>query len=209
MALGCCLRYRSSSSFHGVRVVHLNKFVEDFNDPIMAGELTGTPPKYFICTSAQLLSFNSPKTQPPDTQLQFGQVYFLLPFSVFESEASPVDLAHLSNRLTVVAKRGVSKPPSPKQNKYLVLDRSPSEERSKSSTKKSVNPHFLSKKRSNSTKDTVVQKSSLEVYGDKVSYRSKVWKPILETIIEKSFSRRSEMSFGSRSESFGEIEIKV
>jgi hypothetical protein len=102
--------------FSGVRVIHTNGYVEDFPGPgvVTVGHVTGklqssasttTPPRYVLCSSANLLQ---PGRGPfrPDDALQPGTVYFLLPHTVFQSESSAVDLACLMNRLTALARKG-------------------------------------------------------------------------------------------------------
>ncbi|KAJ4963087.1 hypothetical protein NE237_023026 [Protea cynaroides] len=102
--MGTCLSCRSLPSFEAIRVVHMNGFVEDFDDSVMVSELTGKPPKYLVCTPTQLVSFSSSQVLPPDTLLQRGHLYFILPFSFLQWEASPIDFVCLATRLTKVAK---------------------------------------------------------------------------------------------------------
>ncbi|KAJ1260711.1 hypothetical protein BS78_10G253400 [Paspalum vaginatum] len=107
----------------GVRVIHSNGYVEDFEGPgvVTVAHVTGrrhspasdkapassssSPPRHVLCSAAHLLQ---PGRGPfrPDDALQPGTVYFLLPHSVFQSESSAVDLACLMNRLTALARKG-------------------------------------------------------------------------------------------------------
>lgn len=104
----------------GVRVIHTNGFVEDFDGPgvvtvahvtrCLAGpagpaSAAAAGKGYVLCSSAHLLQ---PGRGPfrPDDALQPGTVYFLLPQSVFQAESSAVDLACLMNRLTALARKG-------------------------------------------------------------------------------------------------------
>ncbi|KAK9268510.1 hypothetical protein L1049_000263 [Liquidambar formosana] len=100
--MGCrfsCCR-ASSPALKSIRVVHMNGYVEDFEHPVSVSQVTGKPAKHFVCTRAQLLSPSS-KPLKPDSQLQLGHIYFLLPFSLLESsDASPMDLATAATRLT-------------------------------------------------------------------------------------------------------------
>jgi hypothetical protein len=104
--------------FSGVRVIHTNGYVEDFPGPgvVTVAHVTGklqasasasttTPPRYVLCSSADLLQPGRAPFRPGDT-LQPGTVYFLLPHTVFQSESSAVDLACLMNRLTALARKG-------------------------------------------------------------------------------------------------------
>ncbi|XP_008798111.1 uncharacterized protein LOC103713101 [Phoenix dactylifera] len=103
--MGCSFSCRSSQPFHGVRVIHINGYVEDFAGPVTAGQVTGRPPKHVLFSAAHLLSPGSRPLQPDDV-LEAGRIYFLLPHSVFQSDSSPVDLASLMTRLTAIARRG-------------------------------------------------------------------------------------------------------
>ncbi|KAG0515979.1 hypothetical protein BDA96_10G324000 [Sorghum bicolor] len=103
----------------GVRVIHTNGYVEDFEGPgvvtvaTVTGCLSSDPAAdgngdskgYVLCSAAHLLQ---PGRGPfrPDDALQPGTVYFLLPQSVFQAESSAVDLACLMNRLTALARKG-------------------------------------------------------------------------------------------------------
>ncbi|KAG8074749.1 hypothetical protein GUJ93_ZPchr0006g45228 [Zizania palustris] len=94
--------------FDGVRVIHTNGYVEDFDGPVTVAHVTGKmadQQRYVLCSSAHLMQ---PGRGPfrPDDALQPGTVYFLLPQSIFQSESSAVDLACLMNRLTALASKG-------------------------------------------------------------------------------------------------------
>lgn len=102
--MGSCFSFKSSSILKHVRVVNLNGFVEDFEQPISANLVIDNPSKHFVCTSIQLLSISS-KPLKGDTQLQIGQVYFMLPYSILQAvDFSPVDLACIAKKLTAIAK---------------------------------------------------------------------------------------------------------
>ncbi|XP_008801449.2 uncharacterized protein LOC103715555 [Phoenix dactylifera] len=103
--MGCFFSRGSSQQFDGVRVIHINGYVEDFAGTVTAGQVTGKPPKHVLCTSAHLLSIGSQPIRPDDP-LEPGLLYFLLPHSVFQSDSSLVDLASLMTRLTAIARRG-------------------------------------------------------------------------------------------------------
>lgn len=122
--MGCCVSLRSSSSsaaaatnIKNVRVVHLNGCVEEFDYPVSVSQVTGRPPKHFIFTASQLLSAG---LQPlkPDTLLERGNVYFLLPSTSFDyADVSPLTLAATVKKLTEKAKSGNSVAmPSPPRN---------------------------------------------------------------------------------------------
>ncbi|KAL7193937.1 hypothetical protein ACSBR2_025557 [Camellia fascicularis] len=105
--MGICFSSRSSSSsttlLKTIRVVHMNGHVEDFEHSVTVGEVTGKPPRHFVCTRAQLVS-GGPKPLKQETQLELGNVYFTLPYSTIQSDVSPVDLASTAKKLTQIAK---------------------------------------------------------------------------------------------------------
>ncbi|KAE9602436.1 hypothetical protein Lal_00049405 [Lupinus albus] len=144
---GCVSCTSPPSTFNNIRVVHLNGYVEYFDQPISASQVIGNPQKHFICTSIQLLSSSS-KPMVGDTQLQPGIVYFMLPYTILQSDVSPVNLACLAKRLTTIAK-----------TRYKSL---------KSGMNMRMNE------------------------GERRNFRLQPWKPILDTIRERSFNMRSE-----------------
>ncbi|PPR84169.1 hypothetical protein GOBAR_AA36538 [Gossypium barbadense] len=160
--MGCSLSCRSSSCGvkNMIRVVHLNGLVQDFDHPVSVSEVTGTdrPPKQFLCTPAQLLSDCSQLGLQPDTILQAGHIYFLLPYTTLQSDVSHVSLASIARKLTAKAKS--TKPNSSTQPASISLWPSPD--------------------------------SGLVSSGAQRLSRMRPWKPVLDTIREKSFNRRSE-----------------
>lgn len=140
-----------------IRVVHLNGLVQDFDHPVSVSEVTGThrPPKQFLCTPAELLSDCSKLGLQPDTMLQAGHIYFLLPYSTLQPDVS---LASIARKLTAKAKS--TKPNSSTQPASTPLWRSP-------------------------------DSGLVSCRAQRLS-RMRPWKPILDTIREKSFNRRSE-----------------
>ncbi|XP_004507890.2 uncharacterized protein [Cicer arietinum] len=103
--MGACYSYNTSPKLkNNITVIHFNGFVEYFDQPTSASQVIGNTPKHFLCTSIQLLS-SFYKPLKGDSQLQSGQLYFLLPFSILQaSDFSPVDMACLAKRLTAKAK---------------------------------------------------------------------------------------------------------
>ncbi|XVE98837.1 hypothetical protein REPUB_Repub03eG0143100 [Reevesia pubescens] len=163
--MGCCLS--SPNTFNTIRLVHLNGYVEDFDHPISVNEVIGKPPKQFLCTAAQLVSAGS-RPLHPDTQLQPGHLYFLLPLSTLQDDISPLDMASVVKRLTARAKSIRSHDLSPK-------------------TSPSLTQNDFGSKRNSSVRTEMIcglQKSCRA--------RAQSWKPILGTIREISFTRRSE-----------------
>ncbi|KAG6644118.1 hypothetical protein CIPAW_08G033400 [Carya illinoinensis] len=172
--------YISSPALEGIRVVHLNGYVENFEHPVSVSQVTGKPAKHFVCTPSQLLSTRTTTTGSkllkPDAQLELGQIYLMLPFSALQAEISPMDLACVVKKLTAVAKTSRCEAKSPRDSPLAspygstpVLN-SPSR-----------SPHrFVEPEAAMTPSDT--QRSS----------RARSWKPILNTIREKSFNRGSE-----------------
>ncbi|XP_044463526.1 uncharacterized protein LOC123194401 [Mangifera indica] len=163
----------SPTKFSNVRVVHLNGWVEDFDFPVSVSQLTGSPPKHFVFTAAQLLS-SALKPLKPDTLLERGRLYFLVPSSTFQTDVSPADLVSVVKRLTAKAK----------SCKAEVNDKSPG----------SGNTSPSSWSQYSSRVSPVV-----ETYGFKYCSRKEPWRPILDTIREMSFDRRSESDLRERS----------
>ncbi|XP_061361977.1 uncharacterized protein LOC133305751 [Gastrolobium bilobum] len=174
--MGGCFSSRSSSTFNNVRLVHLSGYVEDFEQPISVSQVTGNSPKHFVCTSIQLLS-SSGKPLKGDTQLQPGNVYFMLPYSILQTDVSPMNLASLAKRLTAIAKT----------NRY--------EDKKSLKASPLSSQHGLSSVSSSPSRSPgrfgVAEQIGM-AYGGQSPCRLQPWKPILDTIKEKSFNRRSE-----------------
>ncbi|KAL1321122.1 hypothetical protein HN51_065857 [Arachis hypogaea] len=197
--MGGCFSSRSCSKLSSVRLVHLSGYVEDFEEPISVSQVIGNPPKHFVCTSIQLLSSSS-KPLKGDTQLQPGHVYFILPYSILQSEASPVDLASLAKRLNSIAKtRCEEKKNYNKKNKNKKMKNNTlngktgttnsTSEFSSSDGEFSSVWSMSSPCRSPARIGVAEQVAMAMAYGGRSPCR---WKPILDTIREKSFNRRSE-----------------
>lgn len=94
----------SSTTINSVRVVDLNGHVEEFDHPVSVSQVTGKQPKQFVFTAAQLLTAVL-KPLKPETLLEPGRLYFLLPSSAFQmADVSPLDLAIIVKKLTAKAK---------------------------------------------------------------------------------------------------------
>ncbi|KAF5456368.1 hypothetical protein F2P56_025859 [Juglans regia] len=179
--MGACFSCRSSSAaFKSIRVVHFNGFVEDFENPVSVSQVTGKPPKHFVCTPAQLLSTATATASnllKPDTQLEPGKLYFLLPYSTLQAEISPLDLASIAKRLTRVAKTNRSQPKSSRASPSI--------------SPYSSSPVLNSPSRSPS-RFGEPETSMVALGATQMSSRARPWKPILDPIRERSFNRRSE-----------------
>ncbi|KAL7092435.1 hypothetical protein ACP275_12G164300 [Erythranthe tilingii] len=143
-----------------IRIVDLNGYTEEIDYPVTVGEVTGNPPKHFLFTHTQLLSSASTPLKS-DTLLEQGRLYFLLPYSLFDSNVSPLDLAPIARKLSQSSR--ARKPKSRKQNIP-----SPNAGFSDTSGNKTDNNEVLR------------------------GPKSRSWKPVLATIRERSFNRRSE-----------------
>ena len=179
--MGSCLSCGSSSTFKNVRVVHLNGYVESFEEPISVSQVIGTPPKHFVCTSAQLLSPSASKPLKADTQLQPGLVYFLLPYSILQADVSPLDLASLAKKLTSIAKTSRCGDNIKNLRKACPF----------SSSHDELGSVWNSPSRSPGRFAVADQQGAMG-FGVRSPCRVRPWKPILDTIREKSFNRRSE-----------------
>ncbi|XP_047155528.1 uncharacterized protein LOC124826675 [Vigna umbellata] len=164
--MGACFSCDSSFVLKHIRVVHMNGYVEDFEQPISVRQVIGHPSKHFLCTSTQLLSASS-KSMTRETHLQPGQVYFMLPYSVLQADVSPVDLAALVKRLSAVAKA------SPLSSQNQTLWSSPS----------------TSPIRGGPAEQYGVGKMNI---GGRSPCKVQPWKPVLDSISEKPCHRRSE-----------------
>ncbi|CAK8564100.1 unnamed protein product [Lathyrus sativus] len=164
--MGVCYSCNASSIFQNIiRVVHVDGSVEDFHQPISAYQIIGNQPKHFVCTSIQLLSSSYKPLKPDNSQLQPGQLYFMLPYSVLQADVSPVDLACLAKRLTAKAK-----------NKPCDYNKAP----------KAIPILLRSPCRVGMEEKVMMNR------GRRSPCRMQSWKPILESIAEKSLNRRSE-----------------
>ncbi|XP_059461953.1 uncharacterized protein LOC132190944 [Corylus avellana] len=163
---------RSSPASKSIRLVHMNGYVEDFEHPVSVSQATGKPPKHFVCTPAQLLCAGSEPLNP-DTQLEAGKIYFLLPFSVLRADVSPLDLVSIVRKLTAVAKaRRREQPKSSQTSQY-------------GSSRVFSSP-------GTSPSRFMEPDGKMMTYGAQRSARPRSWTPILDTIREKSFDRKSK-----------------
>ncbi|KAL3332040.1 hypothetical protein AABB24_032580, partial [Solanum stoloniferum] len=175
----CCFSFKigNSNKLMTIRVVHLNGYVEDFDHPISVSEVMGKSKKHFIFTQSQLLSTC---LQPLnlDYMLQQGNIYFLLPHSTFQSCVSPIDLAPIAKRLSGIAKKPMA------YNK--------DKPRKKKSSNGTTSQRVWNS--TTSSPNRFSEKERLITYGmgQRMSTKSPKWEPLLDTIRERSFNRRSE-----------------
>lgn len=157
-----------------IRLVHLNGWTEEFEDAMTVAQVTGgDKQQHFVFAQAQLATLLNSKPKPLDsaTQLQKGSIYFLLPLSIFNTEMSPIDLATISKRLTLAA---AAHKPSRIDNK---------KKKKKKQSKLEIRNRYA---------DRYVPPRINEALGDVDVNNDKQntsWKPILESITERSFTR--------------------
>ena len=186
--MGGCLSWESSSPFKNVRVVHLNGYVEDFEQPITVSQVNGTPSKHFVCTSAQLLLSSSSNPLKADSELQPGHIYFMLPYSILQPDVSPLDLASLSKKLTSLAKTS-------RCGTQKTLKTSSFSGRQHGF----MRPIWGSSPNTSPARLIAATEQREDVgYGGGSPYRVRTWKPLLDTIGERSFNRGSESDLRER-----------
>ncbi|KAL2503214.1 uncharacterized protein Fot_37062 [Forsythia ovata] len=180
--MGCSYSCKRSSVcvFKNIRVVHMNGFVEDLEYPVTVGEVTGKPTKHFLFTHAQILSSSAPLK--PEILLEPGRIYFMLPYSLFHSNVSPMELAPIARKLAAIAQK--CRP-----------SKTGSGNQSFSSSRQGTSPVWSSP--ASSPNRFSGQRVGEESENDRVLYAmqkspARSWKPILATIREISFNRRSE-----------------
>lgn len=214
------IRSSSDSLKYGniVRVVHLNGWLEEFEDPVTVKQVTGNQPKLFVFPQAQLLSLDS-KPMDSAAQLELGNIYFMLPHSIFQAEMSPMDLATIYKRLTSAAQKS-AKPATNRtadnnnnNNNVVAADTSTAaglQQQQQQQSKLKPNryadryvPIKINTRPSeqmfnsydNASCDGLITKQQQQQQVCDQSPRS--WKPILESIIERSFTLRSTESESS------------
>lgn len=108
--MACCIFGSSSSSssssriINNVRVVDLNGRVQEFDCSVLVSQVIGHQPRHFVYTASEILT-GGLKPLRPETLLEPGRVYFLLPSSAFQlSDFSPLYLANIVKKLTAKAK---------------------------------------------------------------------------------------------------------
>ncbi|CAI9099159.1 OLC1v1035940C1 [Oldenlandia corymbosa var. corymbosa] len=178
--MGCSISTRTSSSSacRIVKVVQLNGSVEQFDYPVSVSELTAKLPKHFVYLQSQLLS---PCSKPllPTTYLEPGKIYFLLPYSFFQSDFSPADLVTIARKLSNRAKRDKPKVESVNNSN------------NNNAASADASPVWRSPGRAMKTSSTSAENEH-DVMMMHTCSKSPSWKPILATIRERSFNRRSE-----------------
>jgi len=90
-----------------IRVVHLNGQLDEFPAQVSVKRVLQNHPRYFICCSRDLFAVNCRPLQP-DEDLRLGELYFLLPLSILESDLSTENLVALAAKLCTAARKELS-----------------------------------------------------------------------------------------------------
>ncbi|CAM8963285.1 unnamed protein product [Rhodiola kirilowii] len=157
------LKVCNTNKNDNIRVVHFDGRIEDYDKPIKVNQIIHNPTKDVLCTKSQLLCRTSSIALKSDCELELGNLYFLMPISAFTSEASMMDMANMVNKLTNIAKNTRVKECS--NSKPVSVAVGPAGYGSDEPGRVEVGEGFVERF---------------------------VWKPVLETIGEKSLNGRSE-----------------
>lgn len=104
-----------------IRVVHLNGQLDEFLAPVSVKRALQNDPRHFICCSRDLTAVHFRPLQP-DEDLRLGELYFLLPLSVLESDLSVKNLVALGARLYAAARKEVSRAAKRRRSCDLTCD---------------------------------------------------------------------------------------
>jgi len=105
-SMASCSRLTDVVSPEAIRVVHLNGQLDEFPAPVSVKRALQNDPRHFICCSRDLSAVNCRPLQPAE-DLRLGELYFLLPLSVLESDLSSENLVALAARLYAAARKKV------------------------------------------------------------------------------------------------------
>jgi hypothetical protein len=103
-----CSRRTDAVSPDAIRVVHLNGQLDEFPAQVSVKRVLQNLPRHFICCSRDLFAVKCRPLQP-DEDLRLGELYFLLPLSILESDLSAENLVALAARLYAAARKEVSR----------------------------------------------------------------------------------------------------
>jgi hypothetical protein len=154
-----------------IRVVHLNGQLDEFQAPISVKRALQNDPRHFICCSRDLSGVHCRPLQQEE-ELRLGELYFLLPLSVLESDLSVENLVALAARLYAAARKGVSRAAQRRRSADSICDL-PGECQS------SIYEKLL-----RSCDDLEVKMA----FREHVISKSRSWRPRLHTIQETGFA---------------------
>jgi len=104
-----------------IRVVHLNGQLDEFLAPVSVKRALQNDPRHFICCSRDLSAVNCRPLQQEE-DLRLGELYFLLPLSVLESDLSVQNLMALAARLYAAARKEVSRAAQRRRSADSIFD---------------------------------------------------------------------------------------
>nr|GEZ17269.1 hypothetical protein [Tanacetum cinerariifolium]GEZ28944.1 hypothetical protein [Tanacetum cinerariifolium] len=162
-ACSSCKRSKTEAAFTTIRIVHLDGYLENYEDQATVDQVINNFPKHFLCTPLQVLQ-NGLVPLNHDHQLKTGQIYFILPNSTLRFNDSPQDLTSLTRKLTKIAKTG--------QCPFKTTKRSPSA--SSLPTPQATSPRPCLDSRLGNNGEDIMLNSPI----------SPQWIPVLDTIIE-------------------------
>ncbi|KAL8144582.1 hypothetical protein AgCh_002960 [Apium graveolens] len=218
------IRSSSNSFKYGniVRVVHLNGWLEEFEDPVTVKQVTGNQPKHFVFPQAQLLSLDS-KPMDSAAQLQLGNIYFLLPHSIFQAEMSPMDLATIYKRLTSAAQKPAKPPNRTADNISTSTDnvvagagQQPQQQQQGKLKPNRYADRYVPPKINSRPSEHMFNNYDQASCDDLITKQQqqqvceqwpRSWKPILESIVERSFTLRSTESDSSHQDTHREFHM--
>jgi len=115
-----------------ISVVHLNGQLDELPAQVSAMRVLQNHPHHFICCSRDLFAVNCRPLQPEE-DLRLGELYFLLPLSVIESDSSAQNLVALAARLYAAAKKELSRAAQRRRSTNSTCDLSRAAQRRRSS----------------------------------------------------------------------------
>ncbi|XP_057838477.1 uncharacterized protein LOC131048524 [Cryptomeria japonica] len=92
-----------------VRIVDMSGQVEEFSTAVKVKQVLQNHPRHFLCFSRDLYAIKNGRLLPAEEDLRLGDIYFVLPISILDSDLSPQNLAALAARLVAAAKKEGSK----------------------------------------------------------------------------------------------------
>lgn len=169
--MASCSRRTDAVSPDAVRIVHLNGQLDEFPAPVTVKRVLQNHPNQFICWSRDLFAVNCRPLQPEE-ELLLGELYFLLPLSILNSDLSVKNLVALAARLYATARKEASRAAQRRRSTDSTCDL-PGEDLS------STNEKFL-----RSCDDPELKMA----FREHLISKSRSWRPRLDTIQETGFA---------------------
>ncbi|XP_042494951.1 uncharacterized protein LOC122074156 [Macadamia integrifolia] len=86
-------------------VIHVDGKLEQFKEPTKVEDLISKNPNCFLCNAESIFVDSCIPSLPDDEELQFGQIYFLLPVTKQHIPASLTDLCVLAIRAATALRK--------------------------------------------------------------------------------------------------------